>query len=88
MSAIDIVQVRRQLADVLRNEGYGQVDADPTDFRSPTNEIRFKIGTANREVTITAWRGPKPLDVIRVVSLDTYEAAVGRISTLVVVGEK
>lgn len=65
---INVEQVRRQVANILIEEGFDHPDADRAEFRSPDNLTRFKVGTVYGEVTITAWQGAVCIATIRLIT--------------------
>lgn len=64
----------------LQQMGYRPADADGQDFRKGgANSIRFKTGTSHGEVTVTVWRGPRQIDVLRIISDRSYDETMRKI---------
>lgn len=66
IETLDVVETRRRVVEFLEGQGYQARDADGTDFAHPDTDVRFKVGTVYREVTVTVWQGPKQIGAERV----------------------
>lgn len=56
----DVHLARNKVVANLEAHGFKTRDADPTDFQFGDDQgLRFKVGTAYSEVTVTVWRSDR-----------------------------
>lgn len=63
---MDVHEQWQRVAQTMRDHNYTPRDADQSDFQFGTDRsLRFKVGTANQEVTTTVWSHARQIDYKR-----------------------
>lgn len=63
---MNVQEQRSRIVKELSDHGWRPRDADPTDFQFGTDRsLRFKVGTAHKEVTVSRWAYDRQIMVQR-----------------------
>lgn len=65
---LDEARTIRAVQDILRRHGFEPRDADGSDWQYPGSggDLRFKVGMAYGEVTVTVWGKIHQIEAIRI----------------------